>query len=195
MKMIGHRPCSKKTGKMLFGYTKREEGDTTRVKMVWLANGMLHSVCVGPSAFYFSELNGDPDFGGWVLPKIAIFAAEMVATGFVIGGFLFGAYLYVSSRFLDMNQNDAFSAMRLDTHRNFLRIRIKGDEATIYPIGLTRIPLRSEWKFNDAKRGTPAPVYVPDDPLAPHLIEGPIVVSTGTSMAAAPAPEVTAKPV
>jgi hypothetical protein len=107
-------------------------------------------------------------------------------TGFAVGGFLFGAYLYVSSRFLNMNQNDAFSAMRLDSHRNFLRIRIKDDEATIYPIGLTRIPSRSEWKFNDAKRGTPAPVYVPDDPLAPHLIEGPIVVNAGSSVAVAP---------
>jgi hypothetical protein len=162
-----------------WAYTKREEGDTTKVKMVSLVNGLLHAACIGVAAICFSKLNGDPDFGGWVLPKIAIFAAEMVATGFAIGGFLFGAYLYVSSRFLNMNQNDAFSAMRLDTHRNFLRIRIKGDEATIYPIGLTRIPSRSEWKFNDAKRGTPAPVYVPDDPLAPHLIEGPIVVNCG----------------
>jgi hypothetical protein len=92
-----------------WGYTKREEGDTAKVKLISLANGLLHSMCIGLAAFCFSELNGDPDFGGWMLPKIAIFAVEMVATGFAIGGFLFGAYLYVSSRFLNMNQNDAFS--------------------------------------------------------------------------------------
>lgn len=112
----------------------------------------------------------------------------MASVGFLVGGFLFGAYLYVSSRFLNMNQNDAFSAMRLDTHRNFLRIRIKGDEVTIYPIGLTRIPKRAEWKFNDKKLGNPAPIYAPDDPLAPHLIEGPIVVNAAhASITTAPA--------
>jgi hypothetical protein len=166
-----------------WGYTKREEGNSTKVKLVSLANGLIHSAGIAFSAFCFSRLNaGLPDFGGWVAPSIAVFLLEMASVGFLFGGFLFGAYLYVSSRFLNMNRNDAFSAMRLDTHRNFLRIRIKGDEVTIYPIGLTRVPKRTEWKFNDKKVGKPAPAYVPDDPLAPHLIEGPIVVTT------APAP-------
>lgn len=158
------------------------------MKLVSLANGLVHSACIAFSAFYFSRLNGGlPDFAGWVAPSIAVFLLEMASVGFLVGGFLFGAYLYVSSRFLNINQNDAFSAMRLDTHRNFLRIRIKGDEVTIYPIGLTRIPERAEWKFNDKKLGNPAPAYVPDDPLAPHLIEGPIVVNTAPAPIA-PAP-------
>ena len=68
--------------------------------------------------------------------------------------------------------------MRLDSHRNFLRIQIKGDQATIYPVGLTRIPKRHEWKINSGKKGMPPPAYVPDTPLEPRLIENPIVVDT-----------------
>jgi hypothetical protein len=32
------------------------------------------------------------------------------------------------------NHNDAFSSIRLDSHRNFLRLRIKGDDVSIYPV-------------------------------------------------------------
>jgi hypothetical protein len=76
-----------------------------------------------------------------------------------------------------MNHNDAFSSMRLDSHRNFLRMRIKDDEVKIYPIGLTNTPKRSDWRLNDKKVGSPPPAYVPVSPLVPHVIEGPIVVS------------------
>jgi hypothetical protein len=55
-------------------------------------------------------------------------------------GALFGIYLYASSRWWNLNHNDAFSAMRLDSHRNFPRLRIKDDAVTIYPIGLDRVP-------------------------------------------------------
>ena len=68
-----------------------------------------------------------------------------------MGGRLFGLYLYVTSHSYNMNHNDAFSSMRLDSHRNFLRIRITDDEVRIYPIGLTDIPKRHEWKINPEK--------------------------------------------
>jgi hypothetical protein len=105
-----------------------------------------------------------------------LFAAEMIVVGGVIAAALFGGYLYASSRWWNLNHNDAFSSMRLDSHRNFLRIRIKDDELTIYPIGLDRVPRRHEWRFNTQRAGTPPPVYVPVSPLTPHLIETPIAV-------------------
>ena len=54
---------------------------------------------------------------------------------------------------------------------------IKDDEVTLYPIGLDQIPKRDEWRLNAEKKGSPPPVYVAAAPLAPHLIEGPIMVS------------------
>jgi hypothetical protein len=100
----------------------------------------------------------------------------------LVAGALFGLYLYASSRWWNQNHNDAYSAMRLDGHRNFLRMRIKNDEVVIYPIGLERVPKRREWRINRAGIGSPPPVYVPISPLAPRLIEGPITArrSSGT---------------
>ena len=77
--------------------------------------------------------------------------------------------------------------MRRDSHKNFLRLRIKDDTVTVYPIGLDRSPARHEWQFNTNETGTPAPVYVPATPLAPHLIETPITIRAGSSPASSPA--------
>ena len=132
----------------------------------------------------FAWLNSNfPAFWlGFSLPGALLFFSEMTAVGALIGGRLFGIYLFVSSSRYNMNHNDAFSSMRLDSHRNFLRLRIKGDEVQIFPIGLTNIPKRHEWRVNDKKIGTPAPAYVPIDPLKPHLIEGPVIVDTAKQL-------------
>ena len=55
-------------------------------------------------------------------------------------------------------------------------MRIRDDQVTIYPIGLDKVPKRREWRMNTTRIGSPPPVYVPLSPLAPRLIEGPIVV-------------------
>ena len=100
----------------------------------------------------------------------------MILIGGMIAAEIFGIYLYVSSGWLDLNHNDAFSSMRRNSHRNFVRMRIKDDEVTLYPVGLTRIPARSEWRPNESKIGTPAPAFVPADGLRPHLIESSVTI-------------------
>ncbi len=100
----------------------------------------------------------------------------MIVVGGLIAGALFGTYLYASSRWWNQNHNDVFSAMRLDSHRNFLRLRIQNDEVTVYPVGLDRVPKRREWRMNTQRAGSPPPAYVPMSPLTPRLIEGPIVI-------------------
>jgi hypothetical protein len=169
-----------------WAYTNRQEGKSTKVSIVSVCNGVLHSAIAIPFANLFAWLNeGLPAFGGWQLPGLIIFLGEMTVVGALGGGYLFGMYLYFSSRFLNINHNDAFSSMRLNSHRNFLRMRIKDDEATIYPVGLTEIPKREDWRINDKKKGLPAPAYVPVNDLVPHLIEGPIVVDAADKVGAA----------
>ncbi len=80
------------------------------------------------------------------LANAALLLAWLALAGGAVAGTLFGVYLYVSSRWLDIGHVDAFSAMRRDSHRHFLRIRIRGDEITVYPIGLDRTPRRREWR-------------------------------------------------
>jgi Calcineurin-like phosphoesterase len=167
-----------------WAYTKRQEGKSKKVTAVSVCNGLVHAALAILFATLFAWLNrGVPNFAGWQLPGILIFLAEMITAGALAGGYLFGMYLYVSSRFFNMNHNDAFSSMRLNTHRNFLRMRIKDEEITIYPVGLTDIPQREDWCINSEKKGCPSPAYVPVKDLVPHLIEGPIVVDASDMVA------------
>ena len=110
----------------------------------------------------------------WLLALLV----EVGIPGGLIGEFLFGLNLLITCRWCKMNDNDAFSALRLDTYRNFLRIRIKGNEVTIYAIGLDAIPSRHEWRPNpNACAGNSAePVFLPAQPLRPHFIQKPIIV-------------------
>jgi hypothetical protein len=49
----------------------------------------------------------------------------------------FGLNLLITCRWFDMNHNDAFSAMRLDSYRHFLRMRFRPNgEIAIFPLGL-----------------------------------------------------------
>jgi hypothetical protein len=65
-------------------------------------------------------------------------------------------------------------AAAFHAYKNFLRIRIKDNEVTIYPVGLDRVPARNEWQENAIPAG--GPVFRPPEPLAVHLIEPPIMV-------------------
>ena len=96
-----------------------------------------------------------------------------------VGSFLFGLNLLVTCLGFNMNHNDAFSAMRLDTYRHFLRIRIAEGEVKLYAIGLDEAPSRDGWETNPhaAPGKADQPVFIPKQQLKPHLIEGrPIVV-------------------
>jgi hypothetical protein len=158
-------------------YTKRQEGGGLKVLALSALNAIAHSIVVILLALVFRNLNaGYLDLAAWARLSFLLFAAEMIVFGGLVAGSLFGLYLYASSRWWNQNHNDAFSAMRLDSHRNFLRIRVENDALTIYPIGLDRVPKRREWRMNTTRLGSPPPVYVPTSPLAARLIEGPIVV-------------------
>ncbi len=160
-----------------WAYTKKQEGGGWKVLLVSAANAALHGAAVASLACFFSRLNAAlPDWLNWPGFSWSLFGLEMIAAGGLVAGTLFGVYLYISSRWLNLNHNDAFSAMRRDSHRHFLRMRIKDDEVTIYPIALDRVPSRDKWRLNDKKTGSPAPVLISDPDLKPRLIEGPIVV-------------------
>ncbi|MBE7249098.1 MAG: metallophosphoesterase [Actinomycetospora chiangmaiensis] len=83
----------------------------------------------------------DGPWWGWA----AVLGLVMVSLGGLVSSALFGLNLYLTCRYADLNHNDAFSAMRLDSHRHFLRIRITAAELTIYPVCLDRVPKRGDW--------------------------------------------------
>lgn len=169
----------------LISYTAYQER-TWRAR-VWLMN-LLHAAAHTYAIYHltsaFDAFNERhvPLSTEWygVYEWLALTLLEIGLAGALIGGTIFGVYFALSCAFFDMSHNDAFSAMRIKRYKNFLRIRIKDDEVTIYPIGLTDIPRRNEWR--PSADGT---TFDPPEPLAPHLIEAPITSKAASRVGAA----------
>ena len=84
-----------------------------------------------------------------------------------------------------MHSEDAFAALRIKDYKNFLRFRFERDKLTIYPVGLDRVPRRSEWREPDPAKPRPAhnPKLVPASEFEVRLIEQPIVIYSDPSKA------------
>lgn len=88
-----------------------------------------------------------------------------------------GVYLLISLNVFGRHSNEAFSALRIEDYKNFLRLHIgKDGSLTLFPIGIERVPRR--WKATNSTSPYD-PQLGPDDPAStsPHLIEPPVVVS------------------
>lgn len=163
-------------------YTQyQEKSNRPAIYVSGLLQGLAHTYAVILLAKVAGILNaGQFSTGQWYEGWLWLLAllVEVGVAGGLVGAFFFGLNLLLTCRWFKLNDNDAFSALRLDTYRNFLRIRIKDNEVKIYPIGLDKIPARAEWQPNP--KATPGnsnePVFLPTVDLAPHLIEGPILI-------------------
>jgi hypothetical protein len=98
----------------------------------------------------------------------------MVAGGWVVGSTILGLYLLISLNVFGRHSTEAFSSLRIEDWKCFLRLHIDRDGALhILPVGLRRVP--RAWK---PRRGGTGPELEPaDDLLTPALIEPPIVVA------------------
>ena len=77
------------------------------------------------------------------------------------------------------HSEEAFSALRIQDYKHFLRLHIARDGTlTIYPIKLPRVPRRWRTVRPDERERTPSRL-VPDGPLEPAMIEPPIVLRHG----------------
>jgi len=127
---------------------------------------------------FFHELNTGmgvkPGDHWYPMFQFLINAAEMITVGGFVAGIIWGLYLIVFNGMFGYHHNDAFSAMTLTSYRNFLRMRIKDDELTVYSIGVEEVPNRCGWI--DAPEGTTGPKILPKVPLEPKLIEDTIVI-------------------
>jgi hypothetical protein len=170
------------------GYGSYQEKKKLKAAGLATLHALVHWVVLSALAQLFTPFNtqllGDPPGWGWFF----LFGLEMVPLGTVLGGSIFGLNLLLTCCYANMNHNDAFSALRLNSHRHFLRLRIKGDEVSVYPISLDRIPCRSQWKKNtDDNIANGQSLFVPTGDFKPHLIEGPIIISASRVAPAAKA--------
>jgi hypothetical protein len=174
-------------GAFFLTYTLYQESSRTRsVKLiaasVALAQSLAHVTAIATATQFFTSLNADwfgSDLHRWAW--LALFATEMIISGTVIGGVIFGVSLILGSGIADIAHNDAFSAMRLDRYRHFLRIKVEGSKLTIFPIALDRMPARSDWrKATAVEMAQGESIFQPKCVLTPKLIEDPIVLDADT---------------
>jgi len=166
-----------------WAYTAKQEQGKLKIFLVSAVNALAHSglaYCLFSMAQSIApvipgQTQGTEDLMHALFNRMhwLIVAGLVTIIGGVLGGFLFGAYLYVTSRWCDMNHNDAFSCLRMDKFRGFLRIKLNGPAATIYVIGLDEVPKRDKWR---RKTGTGKPAYDVEGGLHPKLVDGPIIV-------------------
>ena len=100
--------------------------------------------------------------------RLALFSAEVVVLGGLLAGVLMGAYLLLSNLLLGNHDNEAFSALRGTSYKNFLRLHITADALTVYPIGVRQV---AKWRWEAGR-------FVATEPAQLELIEAPLVFAT-----------------
>ena len=163
-------------GGVLVGYVDDAKSVTQKI-VVGVAHTIPHLIILLLLVSVFPPINafvGARAGSDWFF---LLFAAETMVIGGFIGGFVWGIYLLLVCRRFGLHTNDGFSAMRRDSHKHFLRLRITDKEVAIYPIAVDRVPERSGWQYNPAgSKDQNTPYVLPKVPLRPHLIEGPVIV-------------------
>ena len=65
------------------------------------------------------------------------FLLLMTVLGGGVGGVMIGVYLIVSLNFFGANMTNAFSSLRLASHKNFVRMKLDASgDLTLYPLGI-----------------------------------------------------------
>lgn len=130
-----------------------------------------HAIVALTAAHWFAQLNLRIPVTDehWLM----LLLVEMGLVGFFAGSTIFGLNMLFTGRWLRMNRNDSFSALRIGRFNNFLRVRIDGDAAEIHAVGLENVPQRHEWIQNPKWREPGEPRWILPDgcKLTPHLIE------------------------
>ncbi len=161
-----------------FGYQEKFKLKVNALSVLQSAAHFLAILCLTWSLIWIDRelfsLSVSGPWWAWLLE----FSVPMIFLGGLVAGIIFGINLYLTSGYADLNHNDAFSSMRLDMYRHFLRLKITGDQITVYPIGFDKTPTRHEWRDNpQSAHDDTAPYFLPPDTFMPRLIEAPIVIS------------------
>lgn len=70
-----------------------------------------------------------------VLHRLALMAVTF-ALGYLASGLIMGVYLWVSVRFFRRHGNEAFSALRHEGYKNFLRMRVGAEGVSVWAFGV-----------------------------------------------------------
>ncbi len=104
------------------------------------------------------------------LPQMLVSAVILFFGGGFAGAVVLGLYLFLSLRLFGRHANEAFSSLRIQDYKQWVRFRVDAaGSLSLFSIGIDRVPRR--WRDSEADDGIPK--VVADDPRASHasLIE------------------------
>jgi hypothetical protein len=129
---------------------------------------------IGWGATYLTVNGFHLDFGS--TGQLLVVAPIIVAGGWIAGSIIMGLYLLVSLNVFKRHSNEAFSSLKVEDWKNFLRMKIdRAGRLTIYPIGMRRVAR----KWAARPPGGTGSEWIPDDPKStrPELIETPFTAN------------------
>jgi hypothetical protein len=99
-------------------------------------------------------------------------------SGWIVGSTIMGIYLFISQYFFGRHNDEAFSALKIQDYKNFLRLHIAADgELTIYPVKIEKCP--KKWRERkDKEKDEIRSFLVPENGSGAELIEEPIVLKS-----------------
>ncbi|HEY0429637.1 MAG TPA: hypothetical protein VGC76_17785 [Pyrinomonadaceae bacterium] len=99
---------------------------------------------------------------------VSVVAVSLIG-GYFIGSLIMGMYLFVSLHIFGRHDNEAFSALKIEDYKNFLRLHIdRAGALTIYPIKLEKVAR----KWNEVLDANgKISYYAPKGGTKPELIE------------------------
>lgn len=136
-----------------------------------VSHGVAHIALAAAGAWVWWRL----PFHGWTFPGPFVVAAVLYGPVIaVLATQVVALYLLVAGYF-DVNLNELYAGQGIEDAKSFLRIHIAADGTlTIHPLGVDRVCHR----WSPDPDGEPhAPWLRPEQPLAVHRIEPPIVLT------------------
>lgn len=95
-----------------------------------------------------------------------------LAGGFV-GGLLMGLYLLIANGLFGIHETEAFSSLRIQDYKSFIRLHLTKDQLTLYPVKVERVARKWNYQANVTNG---EPWFEPLERLHAELIEPPIVI-------------------
>jgi hypothetical protein len=109
------------------------------------------------------------DLGYGTVAQLLLSGLITFVVGGPVGSFILGVYLFVSIRIFGRHGNEAFSSLRIQDFKQWLRLRIDAAGVlTIHAIGIDRVPRR--WRAAQ-RDGKPTIEAADARATAPHLID------------------------
>src|SRR5205823_7774906 len=108
-------------------------------------------------------------------PQLVVSGLIIMIVGWVVGSNVLGLYLLLSLNLFSRHTTEAFSSLRIEDYKNFLRMRIDPDGGlTIFPIGVQK----AAKKWTESSPPPAGPRYEPAGAFTrPFLIEEPIYIA------------------